>query len=325
MNLWYQIPCGYYRAIFILLHMFFKLREVTMIIVAGEILFDMFEDYERVGGAPFNFAYHLKQMGLPVRFFTRVGDDPLGRRILKLLQDNGFAMEDIQIDSEHSTGQVSVALDGHGVPQFDIRTEVAYDYLDLVHMPPIDWFEVRLVYFGTLAQRTAYGFDQWQQFLNGKGPQTKCFCDINLRPPHISEKTVETALYRADILKLNIDELAFIKEQLGREGSPEAFVAWLMKTFQLDLLALTKGEQGSLLFTKHQKVETPLQSPQTIIDTVGAGDAFAAVLAMGWIMGLPLARTANLAAAFAGRICSLSGALPDDGRAYKILRQQIQG
>lgn len=296
-----------------------------MIIVGGEILFDIFEDYQRVGGAPFNFAYHLKHMGLPVRFFTRVGDDALGRRILQLLQDNGFAEEDIQIDAEHPTGRVDVALDAHGVPQFDIRTEAAYDYLDLIHIPPIDWSQVRLVYFGTLAQRTAYGFDQWQQFLNGKGPQAKCFCDINLRPPHYTDRTVVSALHHADILKLNTDELAYISEQSGRESSPEAFIDWLLNTYHLDLMALTRGGQGSLLFDGDKKIETAVQPPQAVVDTLGAGDAYAAVLAMGWFKGLPLARTADLAAAFAGQVCGFSGALPDDVQVYDMLRRQIQG
>ena len=136
---------------------------------------------------------------------------------------------------------------------------------------------------------------------------------------------METALHQADILKLNTDELAYVKGLVGGEDSPEAFIDRLMRTYHLDLLALTRGEQGSLLFTKHQKVEACLQSPQTIIDTVGAGDAYAAVLAMGWFKGLPLSRTADLASAFAGRICSFSGALPDDARVYEMLCQQNQG
>jgi len=249
----------------------------------------------------------------------------VGRRILQLLQENGFPREDIQIDTAYPTGQVDVALDEHGVPQFDIRRAAAYDYLDLVHIPPINWSEVQLVYFGTLAQRTAYGFDQFQQFLSAKGPQTKCFCDINLRPPHYTAEIVAAALDRADILKLNTDELAFIQAQLQGESRPEAFVEWLLKTYRLDLLALTRGEQGSLLFAGDQTVEAAQQSPPDIIDTVGAGDAYAAVLAMGWFKGLPLARTANLAAAFAGQVCGFSGAVPDDVQVYDMLRRQIQG
>jgi fructokinase len=136
---------------------------------------------------------------------------------------------------------------------------------------------------------------------------------------------VVTALHQADILKLNTDELAFIQEHLGGEGSPEAFIEWLIKTCHLDLMALTRGDQGSVIYTKDQKVEAALQPPSAIIDTVGAGDAYAAVLAMGWLMGLPLAHTADLAAAFAGRVCGFSGALPDDVQAYDVLHQQIQG
>jgi fructokinase len=102
-----------------------------MILVVGEILIDVFDHYQRIGGAPFNFAFHLKQLGLPVRLLTRIGDDRPGRDILDMLERQGFDPQDVQIDSRHPTGTVRVALDDQGVPQFDIHTGVAYDHLDL--------------------------------------------------------------------------------------------------------------------------------------------------------------------------------------------------
>ena len=294
-----------------------------MIIVVGEILFDIFEDKKRIGGAPFNFAYHLKHMGLPVRFITRVGDDNLGHQITTFLGEKGFALEDVQVDKVHPTGQVRVTLDDRGVPRFDILTDVAYDFIDLAHIPPIDWAAVDLVYFGTLAQRSAYGFNQWQRFLNHSGARAQYFCDINLRLPHVAAETVRVALERADILKLNTDELAYVQKLLGSQGPWEPFVDELMTGCGLDLLALTRGEQGSVLYSGGQIVTAPLQPSKIVVDTVGAGDAYAAVLAMGWVSRLPLARIADLASDFAGRICAVSGAVPDDEQVYDRLRQHL--
>ena len=93
-----------------------------MILVIGEILFDVFEKEKRLGGAPFNFAYHLKNLGFPVRYISRIGKDAYGREILNILGRNHFNIDDIQIDDEHDTGTVFVQLSSSGNPTFHINT-----------------------------------------------------------------------------------------------------------------------------------------------------------------------------------------------------------
>ena len=128
-----------------------------MIVVVGEILIDVFPDAERIGGAPFNFACHLKKMGFPVRFFTRVGQDRHGECILDRLQSTGFNLDDVQIDSVHPTGTVNVHLDESGVPHFDILENVAWDHLDLGGCPVADAEDAEMIYFGSLMQRSESG------------------------------------------------------------------------------------------------------------------------------------------------------------------------
>ncbi|MDH3574465.1 MAG: PfkB family carbohydrate kinase, partial [Desulfobacteraceae bacterium] len=103
-----------------------------MICVVGEILFDVFPSYKRLGGAPFNFAFHLKNLGFPVRFISRIGNDPDGKKILSLLERYRFDLNDIQLDDIHPTGTVKVKLDEYGVPQFRITSDVAYDYIEFI-------------------------------------------------------------------------------------------------------------------------------------------------------------------------------------------------
>ena len=137
-----------------------------MVIVLGEILIDVFPDDRRIGGAPFNFAFHLKQMGVPVRFITRVGDDADGRQILARLRSAGFETADVQIDPHHPSGTVRVALDDDGVPRFTICEDVAYDHLDLTAAPTADRHAPRMIYFGSLVQRTDGGHRQVRGFLD---------------------------------------------------------------------------------------------------------------------------------------------------------------
>lgn len=296
-----------------------------MMIVVGEILIDIFDDYWRIGGAPFNFAFHVKQMGWPVRLFTRVGQDAYGKDILDLLAKHGFSTRDVQIDARRPTGSVRVALDQQGVPQFDIRTDVAYDCLDLKTVGSIDWPSVRMIYLGTLAQRTHGGFNRIQQFVMQRAPGTKVFCDINLRPPHVNVEAVKASLQQADIVKLNTEELAKIQGLFDGLEPTDGGVEWLMQGFSVEMLILTRGREGSTIHTAQQTVTVPPATGDKIIDTVGAGDAYAAVSAVGYLTGMPLDALAEAASAFAAQICALPGAVPEDEAVYRGLRQKMEG
>lgn len=296
-----------------------------MVVVVGEILIDLFEAGWRVGGAPFNFAFHLEQLGEPVRFVSRIGDDDHGSRILDLLGRHGFPAGDIQIDRDHPTGTVEVELDDGGVPQYDIRTDVAYDYIDLdsLHLP--DANAVRLVYLGTLVQRTDRGCGQVGRFLSRQPPRAECFCDINLRPPHINPDAVKTCLEASDILKLGDGELKALQERFPGPAQDESYLTWLMARFHIDTLALTLGAAGSLLYRQGQVVRSGPAAGPEVVDTVGAGDAYAAVLALGCLKRLAPRRTVALAAAFAAQICGIRGAIPADPAIYEDLLDQLKG
>lgn len=294
-----------------------------MITVIGEILIDRFPEYERIGGAPFNFAYHLKQLGWPVRFITRIGDDADGRHILHQLAEHHFDLEDIQIDTDHRTGLVKIELDYQGVPQFDICKDVAYDHIDLTSLPANYQNSGQMVYFGTLAQRTEKGFQQYQQFLKQQTPSAKGFCDINLRAPHVNREAIEASLHLADVLKLNSNELVRIGTFFNGPSSPEALINWAIETFNIKLMALTLGDQGSRAITPRGSINTAPQIMDNIIDTVGAGDAYAAILAAGLLKRVPLLRTLKLASQFAAQICTIQGAVPENSDLYDQLRHEI--
>jgi fructokinase len=294
-----------------------------MIVVIGEILIDRFPDYERIGGAPFNFAFHVKQMGWPVRFLTRIGDDAAGRQILETLQKSGLRAEDVQIDAHHPTGLVEVTLDSRGVPQFEICMDVAYDYLDLSRFPAIDVASAELIYYGTLVQRTTRGYRQVQAFLEHLNPATCGFCDINLRPPHINPKAIQSSLRHSDILKLNTQELMQISAMLGGPQDESGAAKWLLQTYALSQIVLTMGSDGSKVITDDQTITSPPVQVDAIVDTVGAGDAYAAVFAAGCLKALPLELTLAMATEFAADICGLPGAVPMDIELYKHLHRKM--
>ena len=281
-----------------------------MIISIGEILFDIFPTYRRLGGAPFNFAFHLKKLGLTTRFISRVGDDADGRNIISALKSFGFDPDDIQIDPQHPTGRVVVQLSPKGVPEFDIRPNAAYDHIDVTSRLEGHVNKGGLLYFGSLIQRGDQGFRVIQQILESRPPQLKCFYDINLRPGGYSPKVIRESLNHADVLKLNEDELKVVNTLLGNRNGTEKSIDDLRHRYRIEMVALTRGAKGSTLFTDDGRTDAQTPPVEHLVDTVGAGDAFAAVLAAGYLNGLPPGRNLEAAALLASRLCGVEGAIP---------------
>ena len=296
-----------------------------MIVVIGEILIDIFQDYQRIGGAPFNFAFHLRKLGFPVRLFTRVGNDRHGRRIIDMLIKNGFNEADVQVDPRYSTGTVSVNLDEQGIPRFDICENVAYDYLDLNGADMLDAEGAEMIYFGTLVQRTDSGCSQVDRFLSRRKKCTTCFCDINMRPPHVNVHALSGSLHHADLLKVNEAELADIQRTFDGPADKGDTMPWLMETFKIGAVALTRGNRGSTFYSRDGRITSPAVLGPLIVDTVGAGDGYAAILAAGCMRKLPWEETIRQASRFAARICGIAGAVPDNENFYDDFKPLMKG
>ncbi len=297
-----------------------------MILVFGEILFDIFPGFRRMGGAPFNFAFHLKKLGMPVRFVSRIGRDEAGGEILSFLETHGFDPRDLQIDDRRPTGSVRVSLDALGKPDFNIRQGVAYDAISLdSRLAGLLDQGPRLFYFGTLVQRTPGGHQTLQQILSRRPPEMKAFYDVNLRPGCYTEAVILASLKQADLLKLNEEECALLASMAGKTAGTEGFLHEVLDRDALEVIVLTRGAEGSEWILKqgrHRERGRLLDSP---IDTVGAGDAFAAVAAVGYLEKWPPEKTLFLAQQLAERICLVKGALPESEVVYEPLRKELRG
>lgn len=286
-----------------------------MILSVGEILYDIFPEYKRLGGAPFNFIFHLKQLGLHVRFISRVGKDKDGAEVIDKLTSFGFDRNDIQIDPQHKTGAVNVTLDKKGVPTFSILTDVAYDYIETRHLSAM-LCDTRIIYYGTLIQRTEHGFSALQSLLSQKKEFTKCFYDLNLRPDCYSQRVIQASLNHADILKLNDDELNIVSQMFAIKTHGNTTVKKLMEAFSIELVVLTRGDAGSELFFQDQHHRIEPEVTPSIVDTVGAGDAYAAMITFGYLRNWPPVQILTAASHFASQICEIPGAIPSDNHLY---------
>lgn len=296
-------------------------RTLVLILAIGEILFDIFPDGRRLGGAAFNFAFHLHCLDGPVRFLSRIGIDADGRAVLDFLRVHEFPVDDLQTDPEHSTGRVQVTVDARGGPQFDILPGVAYDFI--VPTPSLDQFvagDCRLIYFGSLIQRTPAAARTVSRLLGRRSAETKCLFDINLRPGCFNADSLDHSLRAADILKLNEDELADLTAMLTIKESGAAAVEVLMGRYAIEMVALTRAERGSSLFQGHTRHDIQPDRDVPIKDTVGAGDAFAAMLAIGYLHQWPPGRILAVAQSLATAICGIPGAVPETPEFYAPIR-----
>ena len=286
-------------------------------VIFGEVLFDCFEDGSRVlGGAPFNVAWHLQAFGRSPLFVSRVGDDPQGREIRDTMRHWGMSTAGLQKDSAHPTGEVTVRLQD-GQPSFDIQADRAYDYIDADALPPLT---PSLVYQGTLALRQSQSRAALDQILQQQ--PAPVFMDVNLRPPWWAREQLTEQLDRARWVKINDAELEMLVEG-GAELQSKART--LLQRHRLELVILTLGKAGAFALDNQGRVaQTRPTEKIPVVDTVGAGDAFASVCILGLLENWTLPKIMSRAQQFASLLVGRRGATINDPEAYRPLLEQWQ-
>lgn len=279
------------------------------IVAVGEVLWDLLPSGRKMGGAPANFACHVRALGAGSRLITRVGDDDLGREILDWLPRHGLPTDTVEVDPEAPTGTVSVALGSDGQPRFTIHENVAWDRIEAGSLALAAAAGADAVCFGSLAQRSETSRRAIRAVVQATRPAALRIFDVNVRPPFVDRDVIAASLGMAGVLKLNDQELPLLAEMFGLVGSIREQLAALSRRYELSAIAFTRGGQGSLVFRGGEWSDHPGE-PVEVVDTVGAGDAFTAVLAVGLLSGWPLDainRKANRVAAY---VCSQPGATP---------------
>jgi fructokinase len=273
----------------------------------GEILWDLLPDGKMPGGAPANFCFHAQNLGGDAAIISAVGNDEEGFEIEKIIAAQGIEAF-INKPESKPTGTVTVKLEA-GIPSYIIHENVAWDFIVLGEDAKKRIAISDALCFGTLAQRSAVSSEAILQALDLAGSNTLKIFDINLRQNYYSEELIKKSLIKANVLKINDEELEIITPLLGLRGSEEVKVQKIINDFDLSYLALTLGSRGSKLFSKSEASYLP--GPKVkVVDTIGAGDAFTAMMAMELLRKKPLAQVHRNATAYAALVCTHKGATP---------------
>jgi len=277
----------------------------------GEVLWDIIDGFPCIGGAPLNFCGHCAQMGDDTHIISSVGRDKLGHDAISILKGIGVSDKYVS-EVSFPTGTVPVSLK-EGIPNYDIKTGSAWDHIlmDDCNFKEIINTNWDVFYLGTLAQRSVENRILLDLLFDSEIKAEKVFFDINLRQNYFSEEIILKSFQRADIVKINDEELMILKDMFNHvEMNDEDFSRFLIGQFELELLCITYGEKGAVLYQNdEQYVLLPDKVP--LVSTVGAGDSFSAGLVHGLMTTGSITKAGELALEIAGSVVSHTGALLD--------------
>ncbi len=281
-----------------------------IVVGMGEALWDVLPEGKKIGGAPANFAYHVSQFGLSSCVVSAVGDDALGKEIIDNFTSKG--LNQLIAEVPYPTGTVQVEIDQAGVPQYEIKENVAWDNIPYTAMLEQLAERTKAVCFGSLAQRNVVSRNTINRFLDAM-PQSEdslVVFDVNLRQGFYNKEILCNSMKRCNILKINDEELVTVSRMFGYPGIDLQDKCWiLLGKYNLKMLILTCGINGSYVFTPGNVSFQPTPKVE-VADTVGAGDSFTAAFIASILKGKSVQEAHSLAVQTSAYVCTKKGAMP---------------
>lgn len=281
-----------------------------IVIGMGEALWDVLPEGKKIGGAPANFAYHVSQFGLPSCVISAIGEDHLGEEIEENFTSKGLNHKLAKVP--YPTGTVQVEIDQAGIPQYDIKENVAWDNIPFTKEIEDLAKKTQAICFGSLAQRNVVSRETINKFLDHmpKTPDTLVVFDVNLRQGFYNKEILCNSMERCNILKINDEELVTVSRLFGYPGIDLQDKCWiLLGKYNLKMLILTCGVNGSYVFTPGKVSFQPTPMVE-VADTVGAGDSFTAAFIANILKGKSVEEAHRKAVETSAFVCTKKGAMP---------------
>ena len=296
-------------------------------LVFGEVLWDVFPDGKKLGGAPMNFSAHLARFGSKAYLLTAVGRDKLGDMVLENLERLSIEKEFVVVNDEKHTGICNVTLDEHREPSYDLVYDVAYDNITVTKedIDRINFLNFDVLYFGSLAQRNSVSAKSLSKIVNSCNFK-EIFCDINIRQNYYSKELIEKCFKKSTIIKVNRDECLILKK-VGIVTSKccelSEICEFLCKRFALKVVIVTLDCDGAAVYSyderKLYKYNCQLAN---VISSVGAGDSFSACFLYNYMNGMGIKSCIERANILGAYVVGFEEAIPDY---TEELLQKIKG
>lgn len=256
------------------------MKRKSTIICFGEVLWDVFPEGSKIGGAPLNVAYHLNKLGLNSLIISRVGEDDNGQKLLNQIDSWGISTANCQVDKRHPTSRVLAKVAADGDTTYEILAPVAWDFIAWNPEVAELVLGADALVFGSLAARMPTTRETLLRLI--KTAKYKVF-DVNLRAPHYSKEGIFELLAHVDLLKINHEELEILVHWLDPQVREERRqIDLLFQKFPVSEILVSKGAEGATHYTEGSTLDCPAYSIE-VINTVGSGDAFlAGFLSQKW-------------------------------------------
>ena len=278
-----------------------------IVVGIGELLWDVLPTGKKAGGAPINFVYHATQLGAEGYAISAVGKDELGEEIVQELDNNHIAHCIESVD--YQTGTVEVTLE-KGIPTYNIIENVAWDHIPVSSKAIEIVKKAKAICFGTLAQRNMDSRKALTELLSYAPEDALRFFDINIRQNYYSKELILDLLEKANILKINDEELEMLRSMMGLGGDYEVCCKALLEKYGLKYVILTAGSKFSAIYSTDEN--SVIGTPKVAVaDTVGAGDSFSGAFVYSILAGKSLKEAHRKAVNTAAFVCSKEGAWPE--------------
>jgi fructokinase len=282
------------------------------ILCFGEILWDSLPAGLFPGGAPFNVAYHLHNLGADARIVSAVGRDKLGDEVLRRIKGWGLSTELVAVNNGLPTGTVIAEIGETGDAHYTITTSVAWDQIIASDDAVQAAFTAQALVHGSLALRSTLNCASLDRLCAVMPADAWRVFDVNLRPPHDDLILVRARASGASLLKLNDVEAVRLtgRDSTGHEGAEEAMARELAAAHDCARVCITCGSRGAGLLENGVWNWEPGRAVE-VVDTVGSGDAFLARLLSALLAGdRPPAECLASACRHGEWVASQSGATP---------------
>lgn len=229
------------------------------------------------GGAPCNVLAILRKLGKKTAFIGKVGDDQFGRLLRETIEEAGINSDNLLVDKEINTTLAFVHTFPDGDREFSFYRKPGADMMlkkEEIHEESIA--KARIFHFGTLSMTHDDVREATMKAVElAKKNGLLISLDPNLRPPlwsslELAKEQMLAAMEYCDILKISDNEIQFIT---GVEDYDEG-IQIIRDRFQIPLVCLTLGKDGSRAYYKDIRVEVPGFAQEHVADTTGAGDTF---------------------------------------------------
>ena len=277
------------------------------VVCFGEALWDNFPDYKEIGGAPLNVAYHLNKLGVDTQFITKVGGDEMGRQIIEFIDELGFDNSLIQIDKKFNTGEVNISLDKSKSANYIIKYPCAWDKIQVLD----NYIEVvensDFFVFGSLVSRDKVSKETLLKLISHAN--FKVF-DVNIREPYYDFDLISFLMQESNMIKFNEEEIERISKDLGIvSNSIENKMLEISKITNTEFICLTLGDNGVIFYDSKFHYQDAIKTK--VLNTVGAGDSFLAMIIEGMISNMSVKLFLKRAVNLSAYVCSKNGPNPE--------------